>query len=293
MNHIRFFRRGFLSLLFCCLILLSQSPANASLNKAGGSRALSARSAIIIDAATGKTIYARAPDVQRQPASTIKVLTGMIALKTLRNGEMVPVSAKAAQQQPSKVFLEDNKKYSANDLINAVLLASANDASVALAEKIAGSEQSFALKMTNFARQCGATRTVCKTATGLTAQGQQTTARDLAIIFRHAMSYPPFAARMKQTNAKTAEGKTLRNHNKALWQVQGSIGGKTGFTNAARQTYVGKFKRGNEEIIVAIMGSETMWADLKMLVEYGFDQKRSHQLAAAPGTQSRFENDEI
>ena len=245
--------------------------------------ALSAKSVIIIDAATGNTLFARSPDSPRQPASTIKVLTGMIALNALGYTDQVPVSFKAAQQPRSKVFLDQNREYNAGDLINAVLLASANDASVALAEKIAGSEQSFAQKMTSFAHQWGANQTICKTATGLTAPGQETTARDLATIFRHAMENPEFAARMKQINVHTAEGKLLHSHNRALWQVPGSEGGKTGYTDAARQTYVGKFRRGNDEIIVAIMGSETMWRDLKNLVEFGFLKKNAHQVAAASG----------
>ena len=255
------------------------TPQDSRINNA-----LTAKSAIIIDAATGKTLFARSPDIHRQPASTIKILTGMIALKTLSDRDAVSVSFKAAQQPRSKVFLDQNREYNANDLINAVLLASANDASVALAEKIAGSEQSFAQKMTNFAHQWGASQTVCKTATGLTAQGQETTARDLATIFRHAMENPEFAARMKQINVNTEDGKVLHSHNRALWQVPGSEGGKTGYTDVARQTYVGKFRRGNDEIIVAIMGSETMWGDLKKLVEFGFTKKNSHQVATTSGS---------
>ncbi len=237
-------------------------------------RMVSARSAIIIDSDSGKTLFARSPDTPRQPASTIKVLTGMIAIKSLQVGDTVSVSRKAATQPSSKIYLNQRKKYVANDLINAVLLSSANDASVALAEKIAGSEKSFAQMMTLRAKFWGATNTVCKTATGLTARGQKSTARDLASIFRIAMKDSEFAARMKQTKTRTVEGQILRNHNKALWRLKGTEGGKTGYTNAARQTYVGKFKRDNDEIIVAILGSETMWGDLKHLVEYGFSQKQ-------------------
>jgi len=236
-------------------------------------RKISSRCAIIIDAVNGKTLYSRNPDTQRQPASTIKVITGMIALKSLANADNVPVSSKAARQPRSKVYLDQKKKYKANDLINAILLASANDASVAIAEKIAGSEKKFAQMMTLRASLWGAKNTVCKTATGLTAKGQKSTARDLATIFRYAMQDPDFSKRMKRVKIRTTEGKLLRNHNKALWQVNGTLGGKTGYTNAARQTYVGKFKRGNDEIIVAIMGSETMWSDIKRLVEYGFKKK--------------------
>jgi len=236
-------------------------------------RKISSRSAIIIDAKTGKTLFSRNPDAPRQPASTIKVLTGMIALKSLNSSESVSVSSKAARQPRSKIYLDQRKVYMADDLINAVLLASANDASVALAEKIAGDEQQFAKMMTLRAKLWGAQNTVCKTATGLTAKGQTSTASDLATIFRHAMNDEEFSDRMKKVKTRTTDGQLLRNHNKALWQVKGTLGGKTGYTNAARQTYVGKFKRGKDEIIVAIMGSETMWADIKNLVEYGFQKK--------------------
>ncbi len=236
---------------------------------------LSARSAIIIDAQSGETLFARDPDTPRQPASTIKVLTAMIALKSLKGEDSVSISKKAARQPSSKIYLDQHKEYPVDDLINAVLLASANDASVALAEKIAGSEKSFAKMMTLRAKLWGAPKTVCKTATGLTARGQTSTSRDLAIIFKHAMEDKEFADRMKRTRALTTEGKLLRNHNKALWRVEGAEGGKTGYTNAARQTYVGKFKRGKDEIIIAIMGSERMWTDLNQLVEFGFDKKQA------------------
>lgn len=243
------------------------------------SRKISSKSVTIIDAETGEELYTKAPDSPRQPASTIKVLTGMIAIKSLDEKDMVGVSRKASGMPRSKVYLDPKKSYRANDLINAVLLASANDASVALAEKIAGSEQSFAEMMTLRARLWGAKNTICRTATGLTAEGQQSTARDLATIFRHAMQDDNFADRMGKVKVQTAYGSVLRSHNKALWRVNGAEGGKTGYTVAARQTYVGQFSHASGTIIVALMGSETMWADVKNLVDYGF--KKHKQLLAA------------
>ncbi len=235
---------------------------------------ISSRSVMIMDADTGETLYAKSPDTPRQPASTIKVLTGMIAIKSLTNDETIPVSWRAARMPRSKIYLNPKKRYKADDLINAVLLASANDASVALAEKIAGSEKDFAKMMTLRAKLWGAKKTICRTATGLTARGQQSTARDLASIFRHAMQDREFARRMHKTKVRTSYGQVLRNHNRALWRVKGAEGGKTGYTAAARQTYVGKFTRNGASIIVAIMGSETMWPDISNLVEYGFQQKK-------------------
>ena len=113
---------------------------------------ISSKSAIILDAHTGKPLFAKQPDIPRQPASTIKVLTGMIALKSLKKQTPVRASRYACSMPRSKVYLDPQKTYSSDDLINAVLLASANDASVALAEKIAGSEQAFATMMTLRAR---------------------------------------------------------------------------------------------------------------------------------------------
>ncbi len=242
---------------------------------------ITARSAIILDGETGKPLFSQAATQPRQPASTIKVLTGLIAIEELENNEMIPASQRAAQMPRSKIYLAADKYYRANDLINAVLLASANDASVAIAEKLAGSESAFAHKMTRKARELGAQDTVCKTASGLTAKGQQTTARDLAVIFNNAMKNKEFSRRIQRTSVDASiDQGTIRNHNKALWQIHGAQGGKTGFTNAALQTYVGKFKRGDDEIVVALLGSTTMWSDVKKLVEHGFALKNNEQKSA-------------
>jgi D-alanyl-D-alanine carboxypeptidase (penicillin-binding protein 5/6) len=254
----------------------------------GINKKITSKCVIIIDAETGETIFAKDPDKPRQPASTIKILTGIIALKSLKKDELVGVTRHAQKMPRSKIYLDTRKQYRADDLINAVLLASANDASVALAEKIAGNENDFAAMMTLRAKLWGAKKTICRTANGLTARGQQTTARDLAQIFRHAMQDKEFARRMKRTKIKTSYGKTLRNHNKALWQVKGALGGKTGYTNAARQTYVGKFKRGTDSIVVAIMGSVTMWTDIKRLVNYGFKKKEQLKLAKLAKTETGY-----
>ena len=242
---------------------------------------LTSRSAIVMDGDSGEVIYAHAPDKTAQPASTIKILTGLIAIQSLEDEELVPASRRAAGMPRSKIYLRRGKSYRADDMINAVLLSSANDASVALAEKIAGSERVFARLMTHKAKAWGAENTVCKTATGLTAKGQKSTVRDLAVLFNRAMGNEEFAARVVRTKVKTGYGKVLRNHNRALWQIDGAEGGKTGYTKAARQTYVGKFKRGDEEVTVAVMGSETMWDDVKHLVEYGFAKKRSMGVTTA------------
>ncbi len=239
----------------------------------------SSRSAIIMDSQTGQILYAHEPDRTGQPASTIKVLTGLIAMKSLRDTTKVKVSRKASKMPRSKIYLANGRNYKANDLINAVLLSSANDASVALAEKVAGSEQTFVKLMNHKARQLGARSTVCKSASGLTVRGQRSTVRDLATIFNGAMQDEEFSHRIGKVRARTSYGRLLKNHNRALWRIDGAKGGKTGYTHAARQTYVGMFERDGNAITVAIMGSETMWDDVSNLVEYGF--VRRDQLVTA------------
>jgi D-alanyl-D-alanine carboxypeptidase (penicillin-binding protein 5/6) len=244
-------------------------------------RRITSKSAIVMDSATGEVLFALRPQRAAQPASTIKILTGLIAIQSLDNKDWVPASRRAAGMPRSKIYLKRGKSYRANDMINAVLLSSANDASVALAEKIAGSERVFAKLMTHKARAWGAENTVCKTATGLTAKGQKSTVLDLAVLFNRAMENEEFASRIGRTRIKTGYGKLLKNHNRALWQIDGAEGGKTGYTRAARQTYVGKFKRGEDEVTVAVLGSETMWDDIKNLVEYGFSKKRRMGMVTA------------
>lgn len=243
-------------------------------------RQITARTAVVIDAASGRLIYSLNPDTPRQPASTIKVITALIALDSLREHAMVPTSRRAAQMPRSKVYLQQGRSYRAGDLVDAILMRSANDAAVALAEKIAGNERAFARLMTSKVRAMGANNTTLRNANGLTAQGQQSTARDLALILHRAMEHPELAQRLG-TVSTNGLGQTMRTSNRALWQINGSQGGKTGFTRAAQQTYVGKFQRGNHELIVALMGSTTMWDDVRQLVNYGFQQIGNQALMAA------------
>jgi D-alanyl-D-alanine carboxypeptidase (penicillin-binding protein 5/6) len=133
--------------------------------------------------------------------------------------------------------------------------------------------------MNHKARELGARSTLCKTASGLTVRGQHSTVRDLALIFTGAMEDEEFAHRIGKVRARTSYGRMLSNHNRALWRIDGALGGKTGYTHSARQTYVGMFERDGHAITVAIMGSETMWDDVSNMVEYGF--VRRNQLVAA------------
>ena len=167
--------------------------------------------------------------------------------------------------------IKAGETYTVQDLLYAMLLSSANDAARALAEKVSGCEEAFAKQLTQEVRQWGAYRTTLATANGLPADNQYTTAQDLCLMFRRAMGIPELA-KIMETKYYTFPGdKELRNHNRFLFTTPLAVAGKTGFTHASKHTYVGMFQNGDKAIIVAMMGSIKNWADLRPLIEKGFE----------------------
>ena len=237
---------------------------------------VSARSFVIMDAKTGKILLALNPQVFLPPASTLKVMTALSVVEHLKMDDKVSVSAYAAAAPASKIGIKPGETYTVQELLYALLLSSANDAARALAEKVCPDEAAFARQVTQEVRQWGAYRTTCATANGLPAENQYSTAQDLALMFRRAMSNPELA-KIMSTKYYTIQGdRELRNHNRFLFTTPLAVAGKTGYTKASKHTYVGQFKNGDQEIIVAMMGSTKKWADLRPLIEKGFE------LAGAP-----------
>jgi len=151
-----------------------------------------------------------------------------------------------------------------------------------LAEGVGGSVERFAEIMTKKAHNLGATNTRFSNPHGLTAADHYSTARDLALIFRYAMKNPTFRqiVHTKISSVKSlSPGKkstrarliSVRNHNRLLWNYDGAIGGKTGYTFAAQKCYVGAVERNGVTLIVSLLGSRDLWGDTKRLLEYGFD----------------------
>jgi serine-type D-Ala-D-Ala carboxypeptidase (penicillin-binding protein 5/6) len=232
---------------------------------------VSARSFVIMDAKTGKVLLSLNPQLFLPPASTLKVLTAMSVMQHLQLDDKVNVSPYAAAAPASKINIKPGETYTVRELLYALLLSSANDSARALAEKVSGNEQAFAQQLTQEVRQWGAYRTTCATANGLPADNQYSTAQDLANMFRRAMADPELA-KIMSTKYYTIQGdRELRNHNRFLFTTPLAVAGKTGYTRASKHTYVGLFKSGDQEIIVAMMGSTKKWADLRPLIEKGFE----------------------
>ncbi len=232
---------------------------------------ISAKSYVIMDAKTGEILLAYNPQLFLPPASTLKVMTALYVVERLKMDDQVTVSATAAAAPPSKISIKPGEVYTVRELLYALLLSSANDAARALAERACGSEEEFARQMTKQVRQWGAYRTTLATANGLPAENQFSTAGDLALMFRRAMGNPELAQIMETKYYSIQGDRELRNHNRFLFTTPLAVAGKTGYTRASRHTYVGMFRNGNKEIIIAMMGSKQKWADLRPLIEKGFE----------------------
>ena len=244
---------------------------------------LTARAAVLMDASTGKILYQRDPDLRLPPASTTKVVTAILALESGRKlTESITVSKAATRVPASKLYLRAGQTITIEHLLYGILLSSANDASMVLAEGLAGSVERYTELMTKKAHDLGAVNSHFTNPHGLTAPDHFSTARDLALLFRYAMKNPIFREIVQtKISSVTSNGIvkkrrvarriSVRNHNRLLWNFDGAIGGKTGYTHAAQKCFVGAVARNGVTLIVSILGARDQWGDTKKLLEYGFD----------------------
>jgi D-alanyl-D-alanine carboxypeptidase (penicillin-binding protein 5/6) len=253
---------------------------------------LTARAAILLDGTSGKILYQREPDLRLPPASTTKVLTAIVALESGRKlSDFLTVSKAATRVPASKLYLRPGQRISVEDLLYGIMLSSANDASNVLAEGIGGSVEEFAELMTKKAHLIGANNTHYTNPHGLTAPDHYSTARDLVTIFQYAMKNQLFRSivqtKISSVNSSTMVRKkvvprriSVRNHNRLLWNFDGAIGGKTGYTHAAQKCFVGAVQRNGATLFIAILGSRNLWGDTQRLLEYGFDNYETLKSAA-------------
>ncbi|HEU4345519.1 MAG TPA: SPOR domain-containing protein [Candidatus Binatia bacterium] len=278
-TKLRYLRFASIGPLLAVFVLVSNSSARSF----SPDEDLTARAAILMDAATGKVLYQKEADLRLPPASTTKIVTALVALESRRKlSESLKVSKTAPRVPASKLYLRAGQTITIEDLLYAILLSSANDASVVLAEGIAGSVERFAELMTEKAHAIGARNTHFTNPHGLTAADHYSTARDLAILFRYAMKNAAFReivqTKLSSVNSHAIVKKrtvarriSVRNHNRLLWNFEGALGGKTGYTHAALKCFVGAVQRNGVTLIVAILGARDQWGDTKRLLEYGFD----------------------
>lgn len=272
-------RNLIIGVLFIALSL--SHPANAATKKTTKSPAASSKtaakpytvarnpymSAIAIDVATGRTLFESQPDAIGHPASVLKLMDLLIILEKIKAGQLslqdqVPVSAKAAQTGGTQVWLAHRESFTVEDMLFALMIRSANDAAVALAEKVAGSTDAFVALMNKRAGELGMRKTTFRSVHGLPpSAGQQhdeTTARDLTLLCREVLKHPE-ALRYTSTlvrpfrpGPKMVE---MRSHNHLLTSLDGCDGLKTGYTYRAGYCIAVTAQRNGRRVITVVLGS--------------------------------------
>lgn len=275
-------KRSLLTVVIGVIFLISSSGVSfaakkSKVKKKKGPYSVSARSAIFSNSTAAQRYYGKNVAVRVQPASTTKVMTALLVLEKLSLNDEVTVGARAAGAPPSNIHLRAGEKFKVRDLLYAILLNSANDASIVLAEAVAGSEAKFVAMMNARARQLGAKNTKFANANGLPTKkvSQYTTAYDMYLMFREALKHEFFkkAIALKYKTIFSAAGRkvNLKSHNKLLFKGwRKNICGKTGYTRAARSCFVGYFMKGNDVCIIAVFGCSRRWDDIKHIItKYG------------------------
>ncbi|MBN2864557.1 MAG: D-alanyl-D-alanine carboxypeptidase [Thiotrichales bacterium] len=244
---------------------------------------------LLIDFNSGKVLAEKKPNDRVEPASLTKIMTGYVVINELNNGnmsmdEMVTISEKAWKMPGSKMFIEVGKKVSVRDLIKGMVIQSGNDASVALAEHIAGSEAVFAQLMNKYAETLGMTNTHFMNATGLPDPEHYTSAHDLALLTTALITKFPEEYSWYSQKKFTFNGITQFNRNKLLWQDPTVDGLKTGHTESAGYCLVSSAKRDEMRLISVVLGtnsSEKRIQETQKLLNYGFRFFETHPLYKA------------
>ncbi len=217
---------------------------------------------IVIDAKSGRVLYARNAEARRYPASLTKMMTLYLVFEDLKRGKIkkstrIVMTRHAANQPPSKLGLKPGKTFSVEQGIYALVTKSANDVATAIGEKLAGSEKAFARRMTRKARQLGMTRTVFKNANGLPNRAQFTTAHDMARLGLALREHFPRKFRYFKTKSFKYGRRRYPNHNRLLGRIKGVDGIKTGYTRASGFNLVSSVSRSNRRIVAVVMGGKT------------------------------------
>lgn len=236
------------------------------------------RAAVVMDASTGRLLYAKNPDLRCPPASTTKLMTAIVVIENADLHNITTISRNASRVSPHKAGFRAGDRLTIEKLLFAALLGSANDAAVALAEAVAGSEPKFVALMNQKALSIGATDTKFINASGLPGKGQYTTASDLSKIMEYALRYQKLkeiiGTRATEISTRGGDSIYLRNTNRLLWSDEDLVGGKTGYTRKARHCFVCAAERQNETIIVALLGSPSrsgLWRESETLINRGFE----------------------
>lgn len=270
--------------IFCQTAVFASDGADDFLSEVIASEngvEVAAKSAILMDATTGKILYEKNPHEKLPLASVTKIMTMLLIMEHIEKGElklddMVTTSTHASKMGGSQIWLKEGEQMSVHDMMKAVAVASANDAAMALAEQIAGSEEAFVMMMNNKALELGMNDTTFLNPTGLDAEGHLSSAYDIAIMTKELLKKKDITEYTTIWMDSLRGGKTeLVNTNKLIRFYKGATGMKTGTTNGAGSCISATAARGDMSLIAVVMGCNTSaerFADAKRLLDYGFSR---------------------
>lgn len=252
---------------------------------------LNCGAALLLEPRSGQILFEMNADIPRPVASVTKVMTILLTLEAIQQGRIHPqqnvtISENAAGMGGSQVLLDVNEVQPVDILLKSTIVGSANDASVALAELMYGSEEECVRRMNERAAELGMTNTVFKNCTGLPADGQHTTARDVAVMtaamLNHELYYNYSAVWMDEVNHGDGRITQLTNTNKLIRFCEGCDGGKTGSTDEAGYCISATAKRGDMRLIAVVLGADSdseRFDMAKEMFDYGFANYRLYPVA--------------
>ena len=278
-----------LKLLALTIICSTYAQAQGTTTLMPSPPQLAASSYVLIDVNSGKIIVESNADERLPPASLTKMMTSYLVSSEINKGNIsgedaVPISVKAWRMGGSKMFIREGTTVSVNDLLKGVIIQSGNDASVALAEFVAGDEGAFAEVMNQQASLLGMQQTHFVNATGWPAKGHLTTARDLSILATSLIRHFPEHYALYSEKEFTYNGITQPNRNGLLWRDVSVDGLKTGHTDEAGYCLVASAKRNDMRLVSVVMGTTSSRAreqETQKLLSYGFRYYETHQLYSA------------
>lgn len=272
-------RRVLLSVLLMLVYIFNLWPAAAAADTAeaaGLSPQIQGQSALLMDASSGRILYQVNPHERLAPASVTKIMTALLVIENGRLDQMVTATENASTTPESAIWLEVGEQLTRQQLLYALMLNSANDAAVALAESVAGSEEAFVALMNRRAGELGMVDSHFVNPHGLHDENHYTSAYDLALLSREAMKNELFR-KVVSTRTTTIPwnlndyGRLLINKNRLLYRYDDSIGIKNGYTKAAGNCEVGAARRGSLELIAVCLKSVSVYEDVANILDYGFE----------------------
>ena len=241
--------------------------------------AVSAKSAILMDAATGRVLYEANADQKSLIASTTKIMTALIVCERCNVLDRMRIPSAAVGIEGSSMYLQEGEILTIQELLYGLMLHSGNDAAVALAIYCGGTVEGFVQLMNDKARSLGMENSSFENPNGLDSGKHYSTARDLAILSVYAMQNPIFA-KIVSTKTVTVGSRYLKNHNKLLWLLDGADGIKTGYTKAAGRILVSSAERQGRRLVTVTIAAPDDWNDHIVLMESGFQQYANTQIVS-------------